>query len=152
MRFLGICAAAITFVALWVFSAHAEQQVIFSATKHSRERRVVKTLLREEIKEAKSLSKEPIQIDIALNDLDKDGKSEILAYVRQSPYFCGAEGCWFMVFRQEGRSWRNILQLIIREDISLSDSSTSGFVDLVVEDKSVWSWKGNKYDFSRNRP
>jgi hypothetical protein len=133
-------------------STHADQHVTFSATKHGRERKIVKTLLKEEIKEARTLSKGPVQIDIALADLDHDGTREIMAYVRQYPYFCGADGCWFMVFRQEGRTWRNILHLIIREDVSLSTSSTSGFVDLVVEDKSVWSWQGDKYDFSNRLP
>lgn len=151
MKFIGLCTIVYIFW-LGALSAHANQQVAFSATKHCRERKIVKELLKEEFKEARTLSKEPVQIDIALTDLNNDGTREILAYVRQHPYFCGVEGCWFIVFKQEGRTWRNILQLIIREDISLSDSSTSGFVDLVVEDKSVWSWKGNKYDFSRNRP
>lgn len=134
---------------VWAASAHAEQQVIFFATKHGRERRIVMTLLKDEIKEARTLSKEPVQIDIALSDLNNDGTSEILAYVRQSPYFCGMGGCWFVVFRQEGRAWRNILQLIIKQEVSLSHSSTSGFVDLIAENKSVWSWKGDKYSFSR---
>lgn len=151
MTFFGRC-AAVCMLLLGAVYAHAGEQVVFSATKHGHERKIVKTLLKEEIKEARTLSKEPVQIDIALADLNHDGNREILAYVRQHPYFCGAEGCWFMVFRQEERTWRNILQLIIREDVSLSDSSASGFVDLVVEDKSIWSWQGDKYGFLREHP
>lgn len=151
MRFCGVC-VAIYMLLLGAVSAHADQQVTFSATKHERERKIVKTLLKKEIREAKTLSKEPVQIDIALADLNHDGTREILAYVRQYPYFCGTEGCWFVIFRQEGQTWRNILQLIIQENVSLSTVSTSDFVDLIVEDKSVWSCRGAKYGFSHKRP
>lgn len=140
--------AAIPIIFLWCLSVYGEQEPSFSATKYSRERDIVKTLLKEEIKEARTISKEPVQIDIALNDLNKDGKPEILAYLRH-PYFCGVDGCWFLVYVQKDRRWQKILQLIIREEVSLSKSSTSGFVDLIVENRSIWGWSEGKYQFLR---
>lgn len=148
MNWFGKC-TFIFLIFLCGLTADAGQEPNFSATRYSIQRKVVKKLLKEEIKEALTVSEEPIQIDIALIDLNKDGKEEILAYVR-NPYFCGVDGCWFMVLMQEGRSWRNILQLIIREEVSVSKSTTSGFVDLIIENKSIWGWNGKRYQYLRS--
>ena len=74
----------------------------------------------------------PLQYALAWNDLDGDGTDEAIVYL-VSPYFCGTGGCNTLVLAQAGPMCRKVADISVsRTPISILDSSTKGWKDMIV--------------------
>ena len=51
-----------------------------------------------------------------MEDLNNDGKQDMLVYVAQYPYFCGKEGCTFLILieNREGIGIKYLKQLAMK--------------------------------------
>ena len=152
-RFYAFLILVIIF--LFASSVGYAKEIQFTNTGYEKERQVVYRLLAEDIKAAESLphsDKErlgvhaQVEIKIAMEDLNNDGKQDMLVYVAQYPYFCGKEGCTFLILieNREG-NWHKILEAISHEDIHISQHSTNGYNDIILSDESVYVWNGKNY-------
>jgi hypothetical protein len=126
--------------------ACADKSLQFDNQKFSEERNVVLNLLSKEIAEAESMpNADKVQVRIALSDLNKDSKPDILAFLDQTPYFCGTAGCRFLVLIA-GRNgqWKPAIEdVITQENIRIGSHSTRGYADIII-DGNHWIWDGKR--------
>lgn len=140
---------------LFANSVGYAKEIQFASTGYEKERQVVYKLLEEEIKSAESLphsDKErlgvhaQVEIKIAMEDLNNDGRQDMLVYVAQYPYFCGTEGCRFLVLitKQNG-NWHKVFEGISHENIRISHHRTKGYNDIILSGGAVFIWNGKNY-------
>ncbi len=97
-------------------------------------------------------------IGIALYDLNNDGKQEVITYLQNKGY-CGSSGCRFHILKQtsefgakKGIKYYSIASGQIYPDIKILNTRTSGYHDLLIEDKRgtyIWSWDGKGYKVTK---
>ena len=97
-------------------------------------------------------------IGIDLQDIDNDGKKEIITYLQNDGY-CGSSGCKFHILKQNDNvdstsnvKYNSIAQGQIYPSIKILETKTSGYNDLLIEDKRgiyIWSCSGAIYKVSK---
>ncbi|NBX67021.1 MAG: hypothetical protein EBQ96_08510 [Proteobacteria bacterium] len=75
----------------------------------------------------------PEDIGIATRDLNKDGKDEVLVYVRSS-FFCGTLGCRFSINEFSDGSMNPLSDILtVHENITYADTEHNGYQDIVID-------------------
>jgi hypothetical protein len=129
--------------------------LIFSSTKHSFERNLIKKY---DNISAQDLKKGLIYI--ALKDLNDDGVKEIFSYIEIFNY-CGQQtGCPFNIYKIENKKLKSLLPQYfaygfpifidindsgIQNIVGILSSKTLGWRDIVVDSKTIWQWNGKSY-------
>lgn len=158
-RFYAFLILVIIF--LFASSVGYAKEIQFTNTGYEKERQVVYRLLAEDIKAAESLPNSDkerlgvhaqVEINIAMEDLNNDGRPDMLVYVDQYPYFCGTEGCRFLVFiaNRDG-NWHKIFEAISHKDIRILQHRTNGYNDIILSDGTEYVWNGRKYEIKKNK-
>ncbi|QWK13014.1 MAG: hypothetical protein KNN14_09290 [Aquificota bacterium] len=122
----------------------------FSATKYSYERNLVRELEKEDIEEAEKLTKQKVEILIALEDINGDGIMDVIAYFYHT-YYCGSLGCFVEIYiNKKGQlSPINFAFVLPEPKIGIIKSKSYGWYDLIVMDSNgnyrKLKWNGKEY-------
>ena len=84
------------------------------------------------------------QIQIAMVDLNSDGRDEMISHLDNSIY-CGATGCIYQILTKKDGQWQSVLNLIAH-DLALLPSSTNGMRVLFTNGEISWAWDGKNYN------
>ena len=90
-------------------------------------------------------------IDIALVDLTEDSKPEAIVYENLLS-FCGSGGCTIDVYKKVGNTWTNIFSTAGGGVVGLSNTLTSGYLDLYLtvgagDTVDRYMWNGSTYQY-----
>ena len=126
----------------------ASDTVTLSDTGYSVEKNLVARIYHKEIVEAESmpsLSGAPI-IAIAIIDLNRDGKNEIIANIRHS-YWCGSHGCKLVILTPKPNGiWHEIASLISYGEIEVSNDYINDYKTIVLDKgNKIWTFINGEY-------
>ena len=134
-------------------------EVKFDYENYSKEREIAYEYYKQNYKfdEFHPLDKSSIGID--LRDIDNDGTEEIITYLQNGGY-CGSSGCRFHILKSDGSNadseskvkYKSIAQGQIYPSIKILETKTSGYNDLLIEDKRgnyIWEMGSAIYKVSK---
>ncbi len=128
-------------------------EFVFSG-KYGRQREIVRRILN--ISEMEDVTGRKADIGIALEDLNGDGRAEILGFVEHAGW-CGSRGCAFEVLaKNKDNIWRSILSVTTYQDISILETKNHGYYDFrfgtrcielspTCRGRSTWRFDGRRY-------
>jgi hypothetical protein len=93
----------------------------------------VYALYAEDIAQAKKTasSSDGYALNVAMLDLNGDKVQEAIVY-EDLPGYCGSGGCSIEVWQKTGTTWNNIFKGLGYETIGVTDSTTSGYKNLLI--------------------
>jgi hypothetical protein len=127
-------------------------RIQFSDTDYPKEREFIARMFEKEFKEAESLpGSDKTLVRIAKVDINGDSKADLLVLLHQDPYFCGTEGCRFLILVScEKNSWCVVLDnAISHDDIHISRHRIMGYQDVILSGGAVLRWNGRAYQFQK---
>lgn len=136
--------------AIFSVLATASVTLTLSENGYEAERKIIARLYAKDIAETESFpgpggGDEPT-ISIATIDLNRDGKSEIIAHFFH-PSLCGSRGCTLVILSmQPNGGWKEIANLISQGDIEVRDEYRNNYRVIIFDhNNKSWVFQNGKY-------